>query len=94
MMKIAINRTGRKITLREKERTVDAFEVIKSHGYERVSTLEIEGWNDISWEGIEFNRLFFKDGILFRFNNWLGEYPYREVEIEEIGQIMEVANDA
>lgn len=88
-MKISLTRTGRKTFLRDKEHNVDAFEVIKTHGYERVNALIIKGFADIPWEGIEFNRLFSKDGILYRFNNWMGEYPYREVEIEEIGQIME-----
>ena len=88
-MKIIINRAGHKIVLSNLEHSVDAVEVIKSHGYERVNILLIEGFADIPWEGIEFNRLFSKDGILFRFNNWLGEHPYRAVEIEEIGRVKE-----
>lgn len=87
-MKIEINRTGRKIEIYEKH-SIDAFEIIKAEGYEWVNALDVENRDDVQWEGIEFNRLFIKDGILYRFNEWLGEYPFKGVEIEEIGRVME-----
>ena len=89
-MKVELNRAGRKIELCSKDqRFADAFEIIKENGYERVNALDVENWKDVQWEGIEFNRLFVKDGIFYRFNNWLGEYPYKSVEVEEIGRVKE-----
>lgn len=88
-MKIIINRTGHKISLPNLEHTVDAFEVIKAHGYERVNALDVENREAVRWEGIEFNRLFIKNRVLYRFNHWLGEHPYKTVEIEEIGRVKE-----
>lgn len=66
---------------------ISIFEVMKMAGYEHINVLDVENYRDIKWEGVEFNNLFAKDGILYRFNKWLGNYPYKSFEIEEIGTI-------
>ena len=84
MYNVIINRTGKKEYYKTKdEKIVD--DVLIKNGFGRVLVLDIKNYKDIKWEGIEFNRLFEKNGILYRFNNWTGEYPFPGVEVEEIG---------
>ena len=86
-MKVLINRNGNKIILDAKG-TIAVGEIMQRKGYLSINPLNIEAYKEIEWEGIEFNNLFAKDGVLYRFNNWLGTYPYDRVEIEEIGTII------
>ena len=86
-MKVLINRNGNKIILDAKG-MISVGEIMQREGYLSINPLDIEAYKEIEWEGIEFNRLFVKDGVLYRFNNWLGTYPYDRVEIEEIGTII------
>lgn len=86
-MKVLINRNGNKIILDAKG-MIYVGAIMQREGYLSINPLNIEAYKEIEWEGIEFNRLFVKDGVLYRFNNWLGTYPYDRVEIEEIGTIM------
>lgn len=88
-MEIIINRTGKTIELYPKEDRYkrEALQISDEHGYRRIPVLDIENYNEIEWDGIEFNRLLFKDGILYRFNEWIGEYPFYGIVIEEIGMI-------
>ena len=88
-MKVEIKRTGRKVELLAIEKTCYAGDVPEQHGYIGVLDSSIQNFMDISWEGIEFNRLYSKGGILYRFNHWLGTYPYNGIELEEIGEIIE-----
>lgn len=86
-MKAKINRTKRKIYFPSRN---DIFvgSILEKYGYKHVCVLDIENQKDIQWEGIEFNRLYTKDGVLYRFNNWVGEqHPYKTIEIEEIGKL-------
>ena len=87
-MMIEIQRTGRTINLisRLNPYCRDAFQVSDEHGYHRIPVLDIENYNEIQWDGIEFNRLLLKDGKVFRFNGWIGEYPFGGIVIEEIGK--------
>nr|WP_024835441.1 hypothetical protein [Clostridium sp. 12(A)] len=66
-----------------------ADDVIKNNGYQKVDVLDIENYKDIQWEGIEFNRLFMKNNVLYRFNEWNVLYPYKSLNIQEIGLISE-----
>lgn len=84
-MKIKINRTGKKIEI-SSENDVFIGSILEKHDYKHVNPLDIENYKCIEWQGIEFNRLYTKDGILYRFNEWVGEYPYKAIEIEEIGE--------
>lgn len=87
-MIIAIYRNHeRTIINAEKDISVDA--AMKREGYIYVNVLDIDNRNGINWHGIEFNRLFSKGNSLYRFNHWLGEYPYKSFEIEKIGIVME-----
>ena len=89
-MRIELNRTGRKVVFPNIYRCyVDAFGIIKDKGYERVTVLDLENQENVLWEYGEFNRLCVKDGIIYRFNGWVGKYPYEAVEIEEIGIVKE-----
>ena len=85
-MKVLITRSGNKI-IHDAKNEISVFSLMKKEGYQSVNPLDIEGYEQIKWEGIEFNNLFTKDNILYRFNNWLGTYPYDRIEIEEIGTI-------
>lgn len=85
-MKVLIIRSGNKI-IHKAKKEISVFSIMKKEGYQHVSPLDIEGYEKIKWEGIEFNNLFTKDNILYRFNNWLGTHPYDRIEIEEIGTI-------
>lgn len=88
-MTVLINRTGRVIDLIPVENINcrDAFQVSDEHGYRCIPVLDIENYDEIRWDGIEFNRLLEKDGTLYRFNGWIGEYPFGGITIEEIGTI-------
>lgn len=66
---------------------VSVGSILEKQGYKHVNSLDIENYKGIEWEGIEFNRIYTKDGILYRFSNWVGEYPYKVIEIEEIGEL-------
>lgn len=87
-MKISIVRTGKKIQLTTEENPWcrDAMQIAAANGYRRLLVSEIENVDEIYWQGIEFNRLLIKDGVVFRFNSWVGEYPFGKIEIEEIGR--------
>ena len=84
-MKVNIIRTGRKIQL-PSGNDVSVGSILEKQGYKHVNPLDIENYKGIEWEGIEFNRLYTKDGKLYRFNEWVGQYPYEAIEIEEIGK--------
>ena len=83
-MKVTINRTGRKIEIAP-DNGVFVGSILENHGYKHINVLDIENYKDVEWQGIEFNRLYAKDGILYRFNEWRGNFPYKAIEIEEIG---------
>lgn len=85
-MQAKINRTKRKIQF-PSGNDVSAGSILEKHGYKHVNPLDIENYKGIEWEGIEFNRLYTKDGKLYRFNEWVGQYPYKAIEIEEIGEL-------
>lgn len=86
-MKAKINRTKRKIYF-PSGNDIFVGSILEKRGYKHVCALDIENQKDIQWEGIEFNRLYTKDGVLYRFNNWVGEqHPYKAIEIEEIGKL-------
>lgn len=88
---VVINRTGNKIELSNflvSKNVCNAPQIWEAEGYTAVNPLDIENRKEIQWEGIEFNRLISKSGVLYRFNGWLGPYPYnRGIQIEEIGTI-------
>jgi len=86
-MKVLIKRNENKIILDAKG-MIYVGAIMQREGYLSISPLKIENYKEIKWEGIEFNNLFMKDGVLYRFNNWLGTHPYDRVEIEEIGTII------
>ena len=88
-MKANIIRTKRIIQI-QSDKDIFVGSILEKCGYKSVNVLDIENQKDIQWEGIEFNRLYTKDGILYRFNNWVGEYPYKAIEIEEIGKLQGV----
>ena len=85
-MKANIIRTKRKIQI-QSDKDIFVGSILEKCGYKSINVLDIENQKEIQWEGIEFNRLYTKDGILYRFNNWVGEYPYKAIEIEEIGEL-------
>lgn len=85
-MKANIIRTKRKIQI-QSDKDIFVGSILEKHGYKHVNPLDIENYKDIEWEGIEFNRLYTKDGKLYRFNNWVGQSPYKAIEIEEIGEL-------
>ena len=85
-MQAKINRTKRKIQF-PSGNDVSAGSSLEKQDYKHVNPLDIENYKGIEWEGIEFNRLYTKDGKLYRFNEWVGQYPYKAIEIEEIGEL-------
>ena len=86
-MKIKINRTQKKIQI-PSNADISVSNILKQNGYKHVNVLDIENYKNIQWDGNEFNRLFTKNNILYRFNEWVGEkHPYKAIEIEEIGQL-------
>ena len=94
MYKCVINRTGRTEHLVSLHNgTKFSGEVAEQYGYKHLSSLDIKDFNKIEWESIEFNRLYVKDGVLYRFNKWTGDYPYNGIEIEEIGTAEDDAAD-
>jgi len=85
-MRVEIMRTGRKRGLIKKGNERIANDVAMEYGYRKVNVLDIENYENIQWEGIEFNRLFAKDGILYVFKHWLGKFPFEGIVLEEIGK--------
>lgn len=92
--RVKINRTGKTVLIPidsdSKNRSHDGIEIARQNGYKRVDVLDIEKYQEINWSRAEYNRLVEKDGILYRFNNWIGFYPFTGVELEEIGTIKDV----
>jgi hypothetical protein len=89
-MKIKINRTGNRVCLLRNDETIysrAAFEILESYGYRRIPVLDIENYDFIEWNGIEYNRLLEKDGVIYKFVEWAGEYPFDGITIEEIGYL-------
>ena len=88
---VNIRRAGKVVELHpvKTQNPVSAFTVAEENGYRHLDALDIKNGGDIQWEGIEFNRLLEKGGKLYRFNGWLGRYPYKDIEIEEIGTVKE-----
>jgi len=86
VMVIIIKRTANKHFLPCKGKNYSAvFQIAEENGFRRIDPLDIENEKEIRWHGIEFNRLYERSGILYRFNEWIGEYPYCGVIMEEIG---------
>lgn len=89
-MVATINRTGNRISLpykNEKSRYYSAGEVAEEYGYRFIPSTDIENSDIIQWKGPECNRLLVKDNILYSFIQWIGEYPFTGIIIEEIGKI-------
>lgn len=88
-MIIDINRTGEKISLFTKEPYVRAaFAVSDSYGFKRIEPMDIENFDSIEWQGIEFSRLMLKDNTVYKFVEWIGSYPnLTGIIIEKIGYL-------
>lgn len=87
-MKAFIQRTGKITSLAGSgKKNPAAFDIAAQYGYKSVNVLDLDNYQDIIWEGIEFNRLLAKDGVLYRFNEWFGKYPFDGILIEEIGRL-------
>lgn len=88
------NRTNRKITLprtTETELTHAAEDIAAAHGFLKIDATDLKNKFEIHWQGIEFNRLFVRNesgkGIVCKFNEWTGDYPFTGIELEEIGYL-------
>ena len=89
-MIVQINRTSRILELPRLQNECCVRDVAKRYGFQSLLVSDIENADKISWEGIEFNHLYIKDGIVYRFSKWTGEkFPYTGIELEEIGFIPE-----
>lgn len=94
------NRTNRKITLPrtpETESTHAAEDVAAAHGFLKIDATDLKNKFEIHWQGIEFNRLFVRNetgiGIVYKFNEWTGDYPFSGIEMEEIGYLKTESNE-
>ena len=85
----SINRTGHTIWLHPPGDWRHAFAVAEAEGYTVISVLDISNYQSIRWEGVEHSNLMVKDGVLYRFNEWNGVYPFEGIIIEEIGTVKE-----
>lgn len=88
-MTIRINRTGRtlKLPMAIGFHTCCAMMLAEEYGFHRVNPLDIAEYRTIQLYGTEINNLIEKDGVLYCFKEWFGEYPYDGIIIEEIGSI-------
>lgn len=87
-MTVNINRTGERLALLRNEDTKytrAAYEIWETYGFRKIAVLDIENYNEVPWDGIEYNRLLQRDGVLYRFVEWLGRYPYDGIIVEKIG---------
>jgi hypothetical protein len=87
-MTVSINRTGERFALLRNERTKytnSASEMGDAYGFKHIDVLDVENYGEVLWEGIEYNRLLQRDGVLYRFVEWLGRYPYDGIIVEKIG---------
>lgn len=94
------NRTNRKITLPrtpETESTHAADDIAAAHGFFKIDAMDFKNKFEIHWQGIEFNRLFVRNesgkGIVCKFNEWTGDYPFTGIELEEIGYLQTESNE-
>lgn len=90
-MNITINRTSRILELPKIETNdIDAHALAEKYGFRWIHPFDIDNFESISWKGIEFNRLYEKNGVVYKFNQWIGlGYPYGGIELQEIGFIPE-----
>ena len=88
-MNITINRTSRFLELPKINNEIDVLTLAEKYGFRWVHPFDIENFESISWEGLEFNRLYEKNGVIYRFNQWILTYPYEGIELQEIGFISE-----
>lgn len=84
-MKAKSNKTGKIVVLYGKDSY--SGDIASQYGYKHIDIYDFENHQEIIWEGIDFNRLYMKDNIIYRFNQWHGKYPYVGIELEEIGII-------
>ena len=85
---VNINRTGERFALLRNERTKytnSASEIGDAYGFKHIDALDIENYGEVLWDGIEYNRLLQREGVLYRFVEWLGRYPYDGIIVEKIG---------
>lgn len=62
-------------------------DVLSYYGMKWIDPLDVENLSDVSLKGTEHNRLYSKNGILYLFKEWSGEYPFDGVVVERIGYI-------
>jgi hypothetical protein len=85
---VHIQRTKKRLALLRNKDTKDtkaAFEIWGSYGYKHISALDVKNFNEVPWDGVEYNNLLEKGGILYKFVEWLGHYPFDGIVIENIG---------
>ncbi len=65
--------------------------VLRYHGMIWIDPLDVENLSRVLLNGLlngtEHNRLYSKNGILYLFKEWSGEYPFDGVVVERIGYI-------
>lgn len=87
-MTININRSGERLALLRNNNTKNArgaSEIAEEYGFKHINPLDIENFNEVSFVGIEFNRLLKKNEMLYVFVEWLGVYPFDGIIVERIG---------
>ena len=90
-MTVSINRTHKRYGILPGKRSKPTClysDIAATCNYKPVNPLDISNFKDIHWRGIEYNCLLERDGILYKFVEWLGHYPYPGIVVEEIGSIM------
>ena len=89
-MNIVLNRTARILEFPKRIGETSVLSIAESCGFKWIHPFDIDNFEELSWEGTEFNRLYEKDGVIYRFNQWTGsQYPFDEIELQEIGFIPE-----
>ena len=82
---------GNTIMLPKPEGTcASANTVAEAHGFAHIDALDIKNLADVlKLPGVNSNRLFRKDNIIYHFDHWTGEYPWTGILMREIGRVFE-----
>lgn len=63
------------------------IQILERNNFTHIDPSDISNIDELKQHNIRFNALSEKDGKVYQFDHWIGEYPFAGIELIEIGYI-------